>query len=64
MADDLPPPSTSPAVSSDAAPSTPEAQLDPIQKAEKVKEQGNTAFKGGRYQEAIDLYSEAISECP
>lgn len=28
--------------------------------ADKIKEQGNTAFKGGRFQEAIDQYSRAI----
>lgn len=30
------------------------------EKAEKAKDQGNLAFKGGRYQEAVDLYTEAI----
>jgi DnaJ family protein C protein 7 len=40
----------------------PEAEEDPVKKAEKVKETGNVAFKAGKYGEAIDLYTEAISE--
>ena len=28
--------------------------------ADKIKEQGNAAFKAGRYQDAIDYYSRAI----
>ncbi|TEB25225.1 hypothetical protein FA13DRAFT_1714051 [Coprinellus micaceus] len=32
----------------------------PIKQAERVKEEGNNSFKGGRYAEAIDLYAEAI----
>ena len=39
---------------------TPPEPVDPIKEAEKVKEQGNVAFKASRFQEAIDLYSKAI----
>lgn len=31
--------------------------------AERLKEQGNDAFKAGRYGEAIDLYTKAIGAC-
>jgi len=37
-------------------------QEDSVAAAEKVKEQGNVAFKAGRYGMAIDLYTEAISK--
>ena len=30
--------------------------------ADKLKEQGNVAFKEGRYDEAVDYYSQAIHE--
>jgi len=33
-------------------------------KAEAFKNKGNDQFKKGQYQEAIDLYSEAIECCP
>lgn len=38
----------------------PETDGQRAQRAEKVKEQGNTAFKAKRYGEAIDLYTKAI----
>ena len=37
-------------------PPEPVEELD----ADKIKEKGNTAFKGGRFQEAIEQYSRAI----
>ncbi|KAH9947725.1 protein prenylyltransferase [Amylocystis lapponica] len=37
---------------------------DPIKLAEKVKEQGNTAFKAQRFQDAIELYTKAIDLRP
>ncbi len=42
----------------------PAAEAEPD--AEKIKEQGNAAFKAGRYQDAIDHYSRAIGmlRCP
>lgn len=51
---------------SEQIPSEPdtEPQEDPAKEAEKVKETGNVAFKAGKYGEAIDLYTEAISEWP
>ncbi|KAI0659619.1 hypothetical protein C8Q70DRAFT_121481 [Cubamyces menziesii] len=35
-------------------------EIDPAVAAEKAKEEGNAAFKAGRYQEAIEQYSKAI----
>jgi DnaJ homolog subfamily C member 7 len=35
---------------------------DPIKTAEKIKEQGNAKFKAQKYEEAVDLYSEAIGQ--
>lgn len=59
---------TSPAPESDInspslSPNAPPAQETDEQKlarADKVKEQGNTAFKGKRFEDAIELYSKAI----
>jgi len=51
-------PSISPPQTDPPAP----GQEDPVAAAEKVKEQGNVAFKAGRYGMAIDLYTEAISK--
>ncbi|GLB41504.1 putative TPR-like protein [Lyophyllum shimeji] len=39
---------------------TPEAEDNPAARAEAIKEQGNVAFKAGRYGAAIDLYTKAI----
>ncbi|KAF6760875.1 hypothetical protein DFP72DRAFT_1062616 [Ephemerocybe angulata] len=39
---------------------SPDAQEDATKAAEKTKDRGNTAFKAGKYKEAIDLYTEAI----
>ncbi|KAI0369294.1 DnaJ-domain-containing protein [Pilatotrama ljubarskyi] len=39
-------------------------EVDPAVQAEKVKEQGNAAFKAGRFQEAIEHYSKAIDLRP
>ncbi|CDO68768.1 hypothetical protein BN946_scf184989.g34 [Trametes cinnabarina] len=38
--------------------------VDPVVEAEKVKEQGNAAFKAGRFHEAIEHYSKAIDLQP
>lgn len=53
------PPSPIPA---DSQSPTPEAAepVDNIKQAEKVKEQGNTAFKAGKFVEAIEHYGRAI----
>jgi hypothetical protein len=37
-----------------------EVFADPVEEADRLKERGNAAFKGKRYSEAIDLYTEAI----
>lgn len=37
-----------------------EEEEDKTQKAERIKEEGNVAFKAKQYAEAIDLYSKAI----
>lgn len=34
------------------------------EKAESLKQEGNTVFKNGDYEKSIDLYTEAISICP
>ncbi|EIW56458.1 DnaJ-domain-containing protein [Trametes versicolor FP-101664 SS1] len=39
-------------------------EVDPAVQAERVKEQGNAAFKGGRFQEAIGHYGNAIELRP
>ncbi|KAH8091743.1 hypothetical protein BXZ70DRAFT_953084 [Cristinia sonorae] len=39
-------------------------EVDPVKKAEKVKEQGNVAFKASRFQDAIELYTTAIELDP
>ncbi|TFK37408.1 hypothetical protein BDQ12DRAFT_705873 [Crucibulum laeve] len=57
-----PPQSPTPAKLSPSA--SPEPEEDVTQRAEKVKERGNVAFKAGRYGEAIDLYTEAIQLNP
>ncbi|XP_017772983.1 PREDICTED: mitochondrial import receptor subunit TOM70 [Nicrophorus vespilloides] len=36
----------------------------PLQKAQRLKNEGNLHFKKGHYKEAIDMYNKAISECP
>lgn len=45
-------------------PPAPSEPVDPIKAAEKVKEEGNTAFKASRFQDAIDLYTKAIELNP
>lgn len=40
----------------------PLAPVDPEVEGERLKEQGNGAFKAKRYGEAVDLYTKAISE--
>ncbi|KAG7098436.1 hypothetical protein E1B28_000388 [Marasmius oreades] len=60
------PSSTTPLSPSPAAttpvpePEPQDAEEDPIKDAEKIKEKGNTAFKAGNYQEAIECYTKAI----
>ena len=36
----------------------------PLQKAQDVKSKGNKYFKAGRYEQAIECYTLAISQCP
>lgn len=52
-----PPSSPAPAAASSS-------QIDPIKEAEKEKEQGNVAFKAGRFQDAIEKYSRATGAPP
>jgi hypothetical protein len=40
----------------------PMESIDPTVEGERLKEEGNTAFKAKRYGEAISLYAEAIGE--
>lgn len=37
-----------------------EEKGDPKERAERIKEKGNVAFKAGKYQEAIEHYTKAI----
>ena len=52
------------------SPSSPPEEMEPapsedkVAQAEKIKEQGNAAFKNKQYKEAIDLYSKAIGASP
>jgi DnaJ family protein C protein 7 len=41
-------------------PPPPETDAQKLTRADKVKEQGNTAFKAGKFDEAIEFYSKAI----
>ena len=38
--------------------------VDPLEKAQVAKNKGNKYFKGHKYKQAIDCYTEAISICP
>lgn len=58
-----PPASPSPALANSPSPE-PEPEVDPAVRAEKLKEEGNVAFKAGRYGNAIDLYTQAIGLYP
>ena len=42
----------------------PETEAQKAARAEKVKEQGNTAFKARRFDDAIELYTKAIGMYP
>ncbi|KAH6915582.1 DnaJ domain-containing protein [Coprinopsis sp. MPI-PUGE-AT-0042] len=55
---------TSPPRTPPPAEKAPKKPEDPIKAAEKIKEQGNVKFKAQKYEEAIDLYSEAIELNP
>ncbi len=37
---------------------------DPFKKAMSFKSKGNNMFKNGKYSEAIECYTNAITECP
>ncbi|KAJ7597541.1 hypothetical protein C8J56DRAFT_818164 [Mycena floridula] len=49
-----------PSPSTSSSPEPEPVEEDASVRAEKTKEEGNVAFKAGRYQEAIDLYTSAI----
>ena len=55
-------PAGSPAPLPPASPSPPPEpeEEDVAKRAEKIKDQGNVAFKAAKYAEAIDLYTKAI----
>ena len=60
-----PPPITSPPPT--PPPRTPSPEPEPednLTRAEKTKEEGNVAFKTGKYQSAVDLYTKAIGKRP
>lgn len=58
-----PPPSPSPVTASPKPEPEPEEE-DPVKRAEKVKEQGNVAFKAAKYTVAVELYTQAIELNP
>ncbi|VDI31838.1 mitochondrial import receptor subunit TOM70 [Mytilus galloprovincialis] len=41
-----------------------EKELSPLEKAQADKNKGNKFFKGGRYDQAINCYTDAIKVCP
>lgn len=57
---DTPEPQTPQAESQEPAASTSQPPLDPKKQAEKEKEQGNVAFKAGKFYDAIEKYTRAI----
>ncbi|KAF9524422.1 hypothetical protein CPB83DRAFT_861342 [Crepidotus variabilis] len=62
-----PRPPETPGSPSPAPAPEPEQTPDPeeaLKRADKIKEQGNTAFKAAKYVEALDLYSKAIELNP
>ena len=60
-----PPPTTSPPPASPPpSPSPAPEPQDTLAIAEKTKEEGNVAFKTGKYQSAVDLYTKAIGKRP
>lgn len=59
----VPSASASPTPEPESAPAPLKEEIDPITRAEKIKEQGNAAFRNKRYTEAIDFYTQAIGTC-
>lgn len=41
----------------------PPEEVDTAKQAEKVKEEGNVAFKAQKFHDAIESYTRAIGEC-
>ncbi|KAF9012151.1 TPR-like protein [Hymenopellis radicata] len=61
---ELNPSETVPSASASPTPepeSAPAEEIDPITRAEQIKEQGNAAFRTKKYAEAIDFYTQAIA---
>lgn len=54
----------SPGAGESASPEPESERVDPIKQAEKVKEEGNMAFKTSRFQQAIESYTRAIGAYP
>lgn len=55
----IPPQPETPPQNTSSSPSVPQ---DTLTIAEKIKEEGNVAFKTGGYQRAVDLYTKAIGK--
>jgi DnaJ homolog subfamily C member 7 len=45
------------------APPAPETDAQKATRADRVKEEGNTAFKAKRFDAAIEFYTKAIGKC-
>ncbi|KAF8917535.1 hypothetical protein CPB85DRAFT_1284484 [Mucidula mucida] len=60
----VPSASASPTPEPESAPAPVKEEIDPITRAEKIKEQGNAAFRSKKYTEAIDFYTQAIELNP
>ena len=59
-----PPQTPLPTTSPPPTPSPASEPQDHLTRAERTKEEGNVAFKTGKYQPAVDLYTKAIGKRP
>ena len=60
----LGPPTPLPPISPSPTPTPEPVEEDAAKRAEKIKDQGNAAFKAANYAEAVDFYTKAIGSYP